>query len=412
MNPLTKEILSVFVKRIDKPQCTLEIMTLPIKSKKFVTYDSASQAIRDQVKKDLDQIAYEVDWFEALYEDKGFETTAILKRISITNGPAFLDYFNIEPNVVKIKKAVDLLYRESYTSNKAKVIVSECGEAWQTGKTCYGCSSTSVNKLVDALKFLDWLSAQDDDLSIDLRTASVRSLSDSKNLERIINTVANLLRESLPEEAQDFNAMDVLAYYGVQRYAPSFRFKASVIINDSDVSSLKPYVELPPEGIKKIKTVKIPSYILFIENKTTFERYTREIDDDAWVFYTNGFPSKSWQQLFREFINALGGIPLGLPVFHWGDIDPGGFKILVFISKAIYGCVTPYRMFPEQSEDEANNYPISELEAVIAGSKDVCINEFYAKLKTNHFSAGYRRHEQEFDPIIAPDDTDKLIRNS
>jgi hypothetical protein len=44
----------------------------------------------------------------------------------------------------------------------------------------------------------------------------------------------------------------------------------------------------------------------------------------AVLLYTGGMPSPSWKRVYRLLLTSL---PVKARVFHWGDIDAGGFRI-------------------------------------------------------------------------------------
>lgn len=78
----------------------------------------------------------------------------------------------------------------------------------------------------------------------------------------------------------------------------------------------------------------------------------RELPLDGMVIYTGGFPARALQDLLSSLYR---NIPASLGLFHWGDIDSGGMKILSCL-QSIEGrvqegrVITPWLMDQETSE--------------------------------------------------------------
>ncbi|MDO9365652.1 MAG: DUF2220 family protein [Methylotenera sp.] len=68
-----------------------------------------------------------------------------------------------------------------------------------------------------------------------------------------------------------------------------------------------------------------PSMVLTIENQTTFHSEARrKCDEDVLLIYTAGMPNPPWRDMYARLLKSL---PEGIPVYHWGDLDEGGFRI-------------------------------------------------------------------------------------
>ncbi len=92
-----------------------------------------------------------------------------------------------------------------------------------------------------------------------------------------------------------------------------------------EVSGITPYLGIPPDAIEDAIINKSITYCLTIENLSSFNSYTRTIDDGGIIVYSNGFPGSKWQLAYKKILQAL---PMNVSIFHWGDIDIGGFRIL------------------------------------------------------------------------------------
>jgi hypothetical protein len=92
----------------------------------------------------------------------------------------------------------------------------------------------------------------------------------------------------------------------------------------------------------------MPSRILTIENLTTFHSEARRGQDaDTLLIYTAGMPSPAWRAMYRRI---LASTPATVPLFHWGDVDEGGFRIASVIAgdaRLEQRTLLPFRMAPE-----------------------------------------------------------------
>ena len=122
------------------------------------------------------------------------------------------------------------------------------------------------------------------------------------------------------------------------------RFKANALLfcrGVVDLSALHYGIGVSPDEIKGIEWRQRPKYLLFIENRASFERYVREIDDAGVVIYTAGFPPRSWLHAIEIIISE---IRYEVPVYHWGDRDVGGYRILAFLARRLDLDIQPYLM--------------------------------------------------------------------
>jgi len=103
---------------------------------------------------------------------------------------------------------------------------------------------------------------------------------------------------------------------------------------------------LPAANIKSL--VSIPSMVLTIENPTTFHSEARRrCNEDVLLIYTAGMPNPPWRDMYARLLKSL---PSTVPVYHWGDLDEGGFRIasvLASVAKESGHTLLAWRMHPE-----------------------------------------------------------------
>jgi hypothetical protein len=214
--------------------------------------------------------------------------------------------------------------------------------------------------------------------------------NNSKKLED--KSFANLIRRLMLGhlDGDVANLMDdgpkLLEHFGISKYPMPMRFKASAQLlcrGVVDLSALHYGIGVSPDEIKGIEWRQRPPYLLFIENRASFERYVREIDDTGVVIYTAGFPPRSWLHAIEVIIAE---IRTEVPVYHWGDRDVGGYRILAFLAKRLDIDIQPYLMgvdapVPTQDHDELKEKPVVELMQAIKSARGYsAISELYEDL--------------------------------
>lgn len=201
----------------------------------------------------------------------------------------------------------------------------ECLAKWRLGKSAFDIASDDLYLATNLFKALEAV-ADGLHVNLDMRTFSAKNLGDSKAFERMSAKFASVWRRQ-PEYA-DLDADELLQTLGIQKYPwplmvkgdIEFHFSATVL----KTKGMGPYLGVPITEIKSIEFETLPSYVLFIENFASFNRYVHEVSDKSIVIYTNGFPSPNLCKLI-SLIEAT--LPKSILFYHWGDIDIGGLKI-------------------------------------------------------------------------------------
>lgn len=255
----------------------------------------------------------------------------------------------------------------------------DVAEAWSANKTFNGVKRQQSERLFNAMKVVEWIVQSEDGSPVpDIRTLSTMLFHDSKKLEE--KSFANLIRRLMLGQLDDdvANLMDdgpkLLEYFGISKYPMPMRFKASaqlVCRGFVDVSALHFGIGVSPDEVKGIEWHQRPSYLLFIENRASFERYVREIDDKGVVIYTAGFPPRAWIHAIEIIIAEIRD---EVPVYHWGDRDVGGYRILAFLAKRLDIDIEPYLMgvdapVPTQDGDELKEIAVVGLMQAIESAQ-------------------------------------------
>lgn len=207
-------------------------------------------------------------------------------------------------------------------------ILSRVLEQWSQGKKVRGCGPEGAVSLADAIKAVESRRRDEYEERI-LRRESVRLYGDSKRLERLtpwldLLTTGELATSGLARE-------DVWSSLGLHREPQPMLVAGhgTVRLKEGSISLCRPYLGLPVDTVESIESDA--QYLLTIENLASFHDAARAIPDArGLLIYTAGMPSPAWRSLYCRII---GGLPSSTLLYHWGDIDEGGFRIAAVLSQ-------------------------------------------------------------------------------
>lgn len=166
---------------------------------------------------------------------------------------------------------------------------------------------------------------------------------------------------------------DVLHEIGLVKFPPAFLAAGWLTVTTPKGSRHEPdlYLGFPPGDIKSVSYGCARPHILTVENLTTFNELALAADDSSnWVIlYSAGMPPPSWKRAFQKFLQAL---PAGAAVWHWGDMDVGGFRIADHIAASCAAenvrlklhCMAPSADMVPESEDPPRPLEANEVSAI------------------------------------------------
>jgi hypothetical protein len=169
---------------------------------------------------------------------------------------------------------------------------------------------------------------------LDGRTFSFKTTGDTKAFDRQAGRIGAILATRFSEPGMDLDT--VWSRIGLERFRHPVHIRGDVIAEDERGvlvdGRAKPFASFHPELASLLKVRTQPSLLLTIENYASFNRYAREIADGSLVVYTAGFASAGVVDVLRTLLALL---PANVPYYHWGDIDPGGIRILRFLEETL-----------------------------------------------------------------------------
>ncbi|MDP9933488.1 Wadjet anti-phage system protein JetD domain-containing protein [Variovorax paradoxus] len=197
---------------------------------------------------------------------------------------------------------------------------------WRTGKKVCNTTAAEYQRWIDAVRILD-LCRSEPARDVAIRRFSTRVLGNSKKVESLTPLLNVLLQAEL--DAPDRDVEDILHELGLVKYPPTILLAGAALVRTSKGRAHhadEPYLGLPPASIERIEYLTDCPSLMTIENLETFHEAARLAADrrDWVVLYTGGMPCPSWKQVFSKLVASLSAMST---IWHWGDIDAGGFRI-------------------------------------------------------------------------------------
>ena len=213
-------------------------------------------------------------------------------------------------------------------------VVREIEAAWARHRQAFGLRPNEADRLQKALALARGLRdrARENDMrQLDFRSFSRSAAGDSKALAATLEAVAALLRAEDTLRLADLSAEEVIALHGVERLPAPVLISGPVTLDGEHLPAAA-YLGLPGDVVDRLSVAGPPTYVLSIENYTSFIRHARERtpEDGGVAVYTAGFPSRATLSVLLKLATAT-----AVPVYHWGDIDPGGLRIFRMIEMAL-----------------------------------------------------------------------------
>jgi hypothetical protein len=204
-------------------------------------------------------------------------------------------------------------------------ILDEVLERWRLGKMVRGAAptSSSVDALLDAIKVRVERQGKADEVL--LRRASSHLFNDSKRIEAVSRWLDLLAEGSLVSSG--LTRHEIFASLGLHKEPQPFLIAANALVSNgrTDFGLLRPYTGLPTTAITAFHFDQAPAFVMTIENKSTFHEMAALAEaTPACVIYSGGMPSPAWKRTYSKIIASLTG---DVPLYHFGDLDVGGFRI-------------------------------------------------------------------------------------
>lgn len=219
-------------------------------------------------------------------------------------------------------------------------VLSSVLETWRKGASIRSTrpGDEAIRSWLDAIRVVDACrqTANDGRTDTPIKRLSVALFSDSKRITAIAPLIDVLTQGStsgMPRDEEEF-----FQEMGLMKFPPTLLMAANpgkdnrviIYLVDDAVSVVAPYLGFPPHAIVALDLPREPMTFLTVENLTTFHetaeflQTAEQVAVPILLMYTGGMPSPSWRRIYRMVLSAL---HYGSSVWHWGDVDAGGFRI-------------------------------------------------------------------------------------
>lgn len=281
--------------------------------------------------------------------DGGGAHSGFIERINLADARRLCNFLGLTLTQDKVAEAQLRLASMATTFP----VVQDVIQRWSELRKTRGLGPESVKDWLDAARTIEFCQSfsVDQPLSLPIREASARLFNDSKRIEKLTVPLDILLANSIEGEARD--GPSVWQELGLFREEHPVFLAGNVIAEREGVTARldMPYIGLPAATVKRL--VSVPKMVLTIENLTTFHSEARRrSNEDVLLMYTAGMPSPAWRAMYMRILAALAS---DVPVYHWGDIDEGGFRIAATLSqdaRAVEHILRPWSMRPEDVPQE------------------------------------------------------------
>ena len=267
---------------------------------------------------------------------------SLIARVELEDLPTLASFLGhpLRSDVIAAAAAMLEPWCEAYP------IVNDVIDAWRQLKSPRTLTPDAVGNLLDALRVVRHIK-ENGDSEQPLRVTSQKLFNDTKRIEQLTVELDILVVGAYDLPARP--SLEVWQELGLIKDEQPALLAGNVTIRRARVCALldAPYTGLPASAIEGLDSQ--PAMVLSVENLTTFHMEARtRCKDPVLVLYTAGMPSPQWRVMYRRLLTTL---PASTPIYHWGDLDEGGFRIAAKLAeeaRAVGRAVLPWeKMAPE-----------------------------------------------------------------
>lgn len=269
-----------------------------------------------------------------------------LLRLTMTDLDALADHLGIALLDGRVGEAADLL--SPWLPHFA--VLGEVLDAWRNDRKVRGHGPEAAPDLADAARAVQ---ARLADAAYEriLRRESARLFAGrvqaSKRLEQLTPWLDLLTRGALATDGV-VEKEHIWAALGLRREPQPLLIAGSgtLLLDEGiELPLATAFLGVPLDAVRGVRTHA--TCLLTVENLASFHDAARAPGAaGTLLLYTGGMPSPAWRRAYARVLDAL---PAGLPVWHWGDIDEGGFRIATVLADTASARgrrLQPWRMSP------------------------------------------------------------------
>lgn len=275
--------------------------------------------------------------------DRGAEE-GFIKRVELADSRLLADFLGKVPAEVLLANAKGLL---APFTERFPVLV-EVLQHWEQLRPVRTFTAVDAQDWVDAVRVIEFAKENLNlgVVSVPINEASGKLFKDTKRIKKLAAPIDVLLAGDVDVENRP--PFEVWEEIGLFREEHPVRMAGKVIIERERLTDYldSPYTGLPASTIKRLASK--PLMVMTIENQTTFHcEARRRCDEEVLLIYTAGMPNLPWRAMYARILKNL---PTDVPVYHWGDIDEGGFRIASVLAQEALRAghvIKPWQMHPD-----------------------------------------------------------------
>lgn len=348
MEDLAKELLGKLLRSAEKSRAGVRSRA-PALTKQHLAPYLATRSLTQKEAFDAVMLSVRAEGCISVTWDSGENTPRspeeMIQRVDLVDAERLAQVLG-RPMHAEILKQAEL---ELATYVESFPVLQEVFRRWKELRQARGYGPDEASSWKEAIRVIEW--AQSNQTSdggiLPIREASARIFKDSKRIEKLAPLIDVLLSGDLSASARTPD--EILKEIGLFREEQPMRLAGSVLLERSRVSAIldEPYVALPAGTI--IGVVGVLGCVITIENLTTFHSEARRrCKENVLLIYTGGMPSPLWRQVY---LRVLASLAPTIDLYHWGDVDEGGFRIAALIAHdaaSVGRQVQPWRMHPDE----------------------------------------------------------------
>lgn len=221
-------------------------------------------------------------------------------------------------------------------------VIGDVLQAWRSDRKVRAQGPEAAADLADAARAVAAMQDAGGGERI-LRRESARLFGDSKRLERLTPWLELLATGETA--ASGLAREEVWSAIGLRREPQPLLLAGSgrVDLDGTVLPLVRPYLGLPMDALRGLATDA--RYLLTIENLASFHDAASDpAAAHGLLLYTGGMPSPAWRRACARIIE---GLPATAALYHWGDIDEGGFRIAAVLAELARSAgrrLQPWRM--------------------------------------------------------------------
>lgn len=333
-----------------------EGISLPCTPASYASYFGLAKASdRDQVHARLRAAetygAIVLDW------DRRAEA---LERVHLRDADKLGEWLGRKPLWVRMAHAADALAPYADAPLAQNVLAY-----WKSGKLFQAVAPEDAALVGDAFRLIRHCATLPSGADVTVRRVSAQLFRNSKHIESLRYILTGLL----PDGYTEFS--DQMAYLGLVRHPQPMLLAghASIQTRQGSLVLPKPYLGVAPAELLSLDAGQA-RWLLTVENLTIFHELAVGQGGplQGLVLYTGGMPSPAFVAAYLRILDCLPEAAL----YHWGDIDRGGFRIAQRLHDVALGQGRPLALWQmnaarfgeDLSYKDLNNKEVADIEKI------------------------------------------------